>query len=284
MTSIHISNFVRRQTPQSGFSHWTLSDEELLDRIQKNLVHAKPGYRDGVILVPVDPDGFYSSTVLLREGDKLVGEYVARKEGEEPRKSTYVVSNRHGEAVSKIEAVSVYVVLYSHAVLLEGNENDTDADYEVISVNASATDEEAPIPTGALIANHLQLSGGTATNMSDSDFVELLRKSVLYWKNKSLACPEHLRPVEPVGFDEQAYNMLNWESINPTDASVVRIQRINRLMQETVDKFYQEIENLGTTIRDEHGHLLPLPQNERERVMYLSGQISMALFVQGATM
>ena len=193
MPTIHINSFVRRQTEQSGYSHWTVSDEELLARIQRNFHKAKPGYRPDVLLVPVEPDGFFSSTVLLREGDKLVGEYVARKPGEEPRKSTYVVANRHGEAVEKIEAVRVDIVLYSHAALAEGNEHETDADYEVISVNASATEEEAPIPTGALIANHFGLSGGTATGLSDSEFVALLRKSVLYWKDKSLACPAHLR-------------------------------------------------------------------------------------------
>ena len=193
MTTIHINNFVRRQTPQSGFSHWTISDEELLSRIQANFDKATVGYRPGVLLVPIEPNGFFSSTVLLREGDKLVGEYVARQAGEEPRKSTYVISNRFGESVEKIEAVHVDVVLYSHNVLAENKENDTDADYEIISINASPTDEEVPIPTGALIANHFQLSGGTDTKMSDVEFVELLRKSVMYWKDKSLACPKHLK-------------------------------------------------------------------------------------------
>lgn len=193
MPTIHITKFVRRQTPQSGFSHWTLTDEQLLARVQANFDKKQKGYRDGVWLVPVEPDGFFSSTVLLREGDKFVGEYVARRPGEEPRKSTYVVANKFGEAVEKIEAVKCYVVLYSHDVLKEGDENETDADFEIVSVNASATDEDAPIPTGALIANHFGLDGGTATNMTDSEFVEALRKSVMYWKDKSLACPDHLK-------------------------------------------------------------------------------------------
>ena len=89
--------------------------------------------------------------------------------------------------------MSVYVVLYSHAVLLEGKENETDADYEIVSVNASPTVEDMPIPTGALIANHLGLSGGTATNLSNDDFVVLLRKSIVFWKDKAQAAPEHLR-------------------------------------------------------------------------------------------
>lgn len=193
MPTIHITKFVRRQTPASGYSHWTLTDEQLLARVQANFAKATQGYREGVLLVPVEPDGFFSSTVLLREGDRFVGEYAARRPGEEPRKSTYVHSNKFGEPVEKIDAVKCYVVLYSHAVLKEGNENDSDADYEIVSVNASATEEDAPIPTGALIANHFGLDGGTATKMTDSEFVKALRESVMYWKDKSLACPDHLR-------------------------------------------------------------------------------------------
>jgi hypothetical protein len=259
MTTIHISNFVRRQTPQSGFSHWTHTDEALLALVQSNLANANPGYRDGVILVPVSPEGFYSSTVSLQEGDVFVGEYVARKAGEDPRKSTYVVSRKDGTPVEKIKAANVYVVLYSHAVLAENNENDTDADYEIISVNASADEEEAPIPTGALIANHFQLSGGTATGMTDSEFVAALRQSVLYWKDKSLACPEHLQ-----GKGELS-------------------ERLNVFAKETVENIYKDMEKLGANIRDDHGKLIPNPQNDQEKIMFLAGQVTLALFLQGAT-
>lgn len=269
MTTIHISNFVRRQTPQSGFSHWTHTDEELLALVQSNLANAKPGYRDGVILVPVSPEGFYSSTVSLQEGDLFVGEYVARKAGEDPRKSTYVVSRKDGTPVEKIKAANVYVVLYSHAVLAENNENDTDADYEIISVNASADEEEAPIPTGALIANHFQLSGGTATGMTDSEFVAALRKSVLYWKDKSLACPEHL----------QGKNEL-------VEFTVERLQtkalRLHGLTTKAVNDVYEKMEKLGANVSDERGRLIPQPQNDREKIMFLAGQATFALFFKGA--
>lgn len=185
--NIHITSFVRRQTPESAYSHWTVSDEELLARVSSNFEKAVPGYRDGVILVPVDPVGFYSGIVKLQEGDKLVGEYKARQPGEDPRKSSFAL---RGE---KIAAKSVYIVLYRHDVLAEKNEHETDADYEIVSVNASPTEEEVPIPTGALIANHLGLSGGTDTKMTDTEFVALLRKSMEFWKDKALAAPEHLK-------------------------------------------------------------------------------------------
>jgi hypothetical protein len=184
---IHINTFVRRQLPNSGYSHWDISDEELLSRIHTGFPNAIPGYREGVILVPIDPISFHSSTVSLKQGDLLVGEYVARKEGEEPRKSTYSLNGQ------KLPAKRVDVVLYAHHVLKENNENETDCDFEIVSVNASADLEEAPISTGALIANHFELSGGTSTNMTDSEFVALLKKSVLYWKDKSQAAPFRLR-------------------------------------------------------------------------------------------
>ena len=186
MNSIHITSFVCRQTAASAFSHWTISDKELLERIQRNFSNGKTGYRDGVLLVPIEPDGFFSGVVRLQSGDLMVGEYKPRREGEDPRKSNYSLNGK------KIPAQSVYVVLYRHDVLAEKQENESSADYEIVSVNASPTLEEAPIPTGSLIANHLQLSGGTATNMTDTEFVNLLRKSVEFWKDKALVSSNEL--------------------------------------------------------------------------------------------
>ena len=181
---IAISNFVRRQTEDSEFSHWTCSDDALLLLIYQNFDNKKAGYRDGVVLVPVPSEGFYSSVVQLKAGDALEGQYKARKEGEKPRKSVFATTRQ------KMPAKRVDVVLYRHDVLVENNEHSCDADWEVISVNAGPTEHEMPIPTGALIANHLQLSGGTATNMTDSEFVALLRKSVEFWSDKAMCCPK----------------------------------------------------------------------------------------------
>lgn len=186
---IHITNFVRRQTEASPFSYWTISDDELIARIHQGLFAKgyEQGYREGVILVNVAPEGFYSSIIQLVAGDILVGEYSARKENEEPRKGSYALNGK------KIPAKSVQIVLYHHDVLAEKNENETDdADYEIVSVNASPTLEGTPIPSGALIANHLGISGGTDTKMTDSEFVELLRKSVEFWKDKANLAPANV--------------------------------------------------------------------------------------------
>jgi hypothetical protein len=179
MAPIHVTNFVRRQTPDSQFTHWTVSDNELVDRVLRNLDKAQAGYREGVILVPVEPEGFFSKVVSLKKGDEFFGEYVSRRNGEEPRKSSFL----KGQATP---AETVWVVLYAHHVLREKNENESNADYEIVSVNGSPSKdtEPPPMPPETLIANHFEMSGGTATKMSDSEFVKSLRESVNYWKDK----------------------------------------------------------------------------------------------------
>lgn len=176
---IAFNNFARRQTETSPFSHWAVFDDVVVSRVQENFGKAKPGYRDGVILVPVDPEGFFSSVIQLKAGDKLEGEFKARREGEDPRKTLHAKGQ-------KLPAKAVDVVLYRKDVLAENKDNSTDADWEIISVNASPETGDVPIQPETLIANHFQLSGGTATNMTDSEFVAALKTSVLYWKDKAM--------------------------------------------------------------------------------------------------
>lgn len=182
MTKLAASQFaVNRHTAHSEFSHFTGTWDQLVLRTLQNWDKQKPGYRDGVILVPVEPDGLFTNICQLKEGAQLVGEYKARRPGEEPRKSTGVVGGK------KMPAQSCDIVCYRADVLDEDGDRSTDADWEIISVNASpfTADVEVPIPTGALIANHLHLDGGTETHMTDEEFVAALRKSVEFWKDKS---------------------------------------------------------------------------------------------------
>lgn len=178
---IHVNSFVKRQTAESEFSYFDGSWDELAQLVEEFFENKTQGYRDGVVLVNVPPERFYSSVVLLQEGDKLIGEYKARKEGEEPRKSTRVVGGK------KSPAARVDVILYHADVLKEDGDNETEDQWEIISLNANPVDEEMPIPVGALIANHFGLSGGTDTKMSDAEFVAQLRESVLFWKDKAMA-------------------------------------------------------------------------------------------------
>ena len=178
---IVFSEFVQRQTSWSSFTHWTLNDKALLKLVYDNFENAKQGYRNGVLLVPVNPDGFYSGVVVLSEGEQLSGCFAARKEGEEPRKQV-----RSARKI-KSPAKSVYIVLYRSDVLAENGENSCmDADWEIISVNGAPTEEEMPIAPMTLLHNHFQSSGGTATGLSNDELVEMLKVSFEYWKDKAM--------------------------------------------------------------------------------------------------
>ena len=181
--TIGVSGFVRRQTAASEFTHFDGEDWDRVAQLaQEHFAEAKDGYRDGVCLVPVPGDGFHTGVVALESGDRLEGEYRARREGEEPRKAVRVVR----DGVSKGPCVAVDVVLYRRDVLEEGDEETTGADWDIVSVNGRITVEDQPIHPDTLIANHFELDGGTTTGMSPEEFEGALRESVLYWKNKAI--------------------------------------------------------------------------------------------------
>lgn len=152
--------------------------EEACGRVYNN---TRAGYRDGVVLVSIDPTGFKSRVVELKDGDYLFGKFQKRREGETPRKKVGVLRNE-----SLPDAKFVDVVLYSAAVLREDPLNviDDDVDYEIVAVLAKDIEDE-PIETEVLMHNHFGSDGGTATGMSDAEFVAALRKSFSYWKNRA---------------------------------------------------------------------------------------------------
>ena len=110
---------------------------------------------------------------------ELTGGFEALREGEDPRKFV----TEKGE---KIPAKDVEIILYHRDVLAEDKDYEPIADWEIISINASPTDQPAPIPPNALIANHFCLSGGTNTGMAPEEFESALRQSVYFWRDKAM--------------------------------------------------------------------------------------------------
>ena len=178
MSRVAVNEFVRRQTADSRFSHYDGTFEEVVAMAEAKLDSGRVGYRDGVLEVDVDPAGFYTSIAQLKEGDMLVGRYEARCKGESPRMHIEVVGSR------KMPAKAVTLILYRHDVLLEDNKNSTDAEWELISINARPTVGPEPINPGALMANHFGADGGTDTQMTPEAFEIALRESWKYWRNK----------------------------------------------------------------------------------------------------
>lgn len=180
---IAIHPFVNRQTPASRFSHFEGDAEELIGLVKAGMPAARKGYREGVFEVPVPPEGFFSGVVTLEKDQKMVASYESRREGEEPRK---VIMATGGQ---KMPARSVNVIVYASAVLAEGGDNtlpNEEGNMEIISINASPCEGREPINPEVLMHNHFGSSGGTATKMSDEEFVATLRESFLYWKDKAM--------------------------------------------------------------------------------------------------
>lgn len=179
MHTVALNDFVRRQTKESPFSYFDGSEAVLIELVLDGWAEKKPGYRPGVFLVSVPPQGFYSGVVELEEGTDLVGKFEPRAEGELPVKKIWAT---RGE---KLPAKRVDIVVYAHDVLAEKNENSTDADFEIVSINAEYADETSPLKPEALMRNHLGEPGGSNTKMTDSEFVQALKTSRVYWRNKA---------------------------------------------------------------------------------------------------
>jgi len=187
--SIGINDIVRRQTPDSKFSYFTGNLEELVKLVRQNFGYGKKGYRKGVLEVPVHPGRFFTNVVELEEGDELSGTFKSRRVGEIPRKSITVIR----EGASSQPAQSVNVILYRKDVLAEDDDNSTEEDWEIVSINAFPTDcGEELIDPETLMHNHFESDGGTDTKMTDEEFVKLLRNAFLYHKNKATLDPGSL--------------------------------------------------------------------------------------------
>ncbi len=183
---IGINDFLARQRdPNCGLTHWEFPDEEILRLTREGWNKRRPGYRAGVVLVPVPTKGFKAGVRILQEGDELQGSYKARRAGETPRKTLAYVSPVP-VAEAKTEPLSVDVALYHKNVLAEGGEI-VSPEWSIIAVLGKFCPEavEEPMTPETLMANHFQDSGGTATGMTSEEFQEALRRSYFYWRDKA---------------------------------------------------------------------------------------------------
>lgn len=171
--------FVKRQTLESGFSHYNGSWEDLEDTVEfilsfpnKLTNEVCSGYRDGVVLVTVPASRFYSAIVSLNEKSEMTANFAPRREGEAP----FI---RVSAKAKKQPAKYAQVVLYRHDVLAENNERETDAEWEIVAIKARVTEEEEPMDPYTMARNFLHLEGGTKGDFTAEQFA----KSILYWNN-----------------------------------------------------------------------------------------------------
>lgn len=185
--------FVKRQTPESGYSHFEGS-WELLECIVTYWFNDPcyayktiPGYKDGVVIQEVPPDFFRSAIVELTEESKLTANYAPRRVGEDP----FI---RISAKAKKQKAKYASVVLYRHDVLAENNERETDAEWEIVAIKARVTEEEEPMDPYTMARNFLHLKGGTKGDFTAEQFA----KSIVYWNNHAMCSgsPKWIRKLK----------------------------------------------------------------------------------------
>lgn len=190
MSLIKCSEFVKRQTAESGYSHFD-GDWYLLEELVRYVVtyfpqSIRPGYRDGVILVDVPHYKFYSSIVEIDEKTKLEVNYAPRVPGED----SFI---RIAAVGKKQPAQYVTIVLYRHDVLAEDNDRSTDAEWEIIAIKARTSIEEEPMDPYTMARNFLHLKGGTKGDFTAEQFA----KSIIYWNNHvmCIGSPKWIRKI-----------------------------------------------------------------------------------------
>ena len=100
-----------------------------------------------------------------------------RRENEEP----YIQIRAIG--VPPLPAGSVNLILYHHDVLAETNEDETNADWELIAFNCLPEGlENMPMGPVTMMRNQLQLTGGTKGTYSTEEWAE----SVRFWQNYAM--------------------------------------------------------------------------------------------------
>lgn len=183
MITVKCGEFVKRQTPESGFSHFDGTWEELEGMVVTSMAKpqcVRPGYKDGVVLVDLttgyERRKFYSSIVELNEDTKFDVAYAARREGEAP----YI---RIGAKANKQLAKYVSFVCYRADVLDENNERETNADWEIVAIKARVAEEEEPMDPYTMARNFLHLKGGTKGDFTAEQFA----KSIVYWNNHAMS-------------------------------------------------------------------------------------------------
>lgn len=170
----------RRHVPGGQHTWFAGSPDELLARVRSGWRKRRPGAGrpdlSQVVIVPVDPAGFVSSTVQVTEDTVLHAVFDRRQAGEEG----FVRVTAEGE---REPATFASVVLYSADTLTENNgRRSGDFDWEVVCLLAGPTETE-PMDPLTMARNMLEKPGGTYCAYSAEQFAE----SIWYWAARASA-------------------------------------------------------------------------------------------------
>lgn len=165
------SNFVKGFSVREGSnSYFSGTWEELELLVEKHFEDNEPGTGsvDGdVLLVNVPAEGFHTSIVKIDDTNKHLVEEIteARVEGEKP------VTSRVIRGIRKPEAKYAKIVIYRADVLAQDDDRSTDAEWEIVSVNAQNY-EVVPMSPSTMLRNANHEEGGTYREYTDEQWAE----------------------------------------------------------------------------------------------------------------
>ena len=173
------SDFARGRHVPGGRRTWfTGTEAELLDLVRANWSRRRPGAgRDDlteVVIVPLPPDRFVASTVLVDEATPLHAVFDRRQAGEEG--FVRVTAEGPREPVRHAAAV-----LYSADTLLENDGTRSgDCAWEVVCLLAGPVADE-PLNPLTMARNMLVKPGGTSCAYTAEAFAE----AIWYWSRRA---------------------------------------------------------------------------------------------------
>jgi hypothetical protein len=181
-TTIGVSEFVKRQTEKSQFTHYAGSWTDLANRTVEEFEAGNftKGYREGVYLVQMPkhevPLFKTFDAYPMFEGMKLDAQWekVPGREHEPAKLQVKILE-------PKIPCRFVDIVIYKKEVLEEDKDDVTGADYDIVSINGRLKKDPPPIDPMTLVRNYLHLKGGTKMKgTTPEQFLEKLCGSILY--------------------------------------------------------------------------------------------------------
>ncbi len=169
-----------RHLPGGKHTWYEGKPEELLELVRKGWNERRPGAGrtdlSQVVLVPVPPKHFVSSTVLVQEKTVLHAHLDRRQQGED---AFIRITAEGGREKPDFAAV----VMYSAATLSENQgQRSGDYDWEVVCLLAGAVEDE-PMDPLTMARNMLEKPGGTFAPYTAEQFAE----AIYFWSARATA-------------------------------------------------------------------------------------------------
>lgn len=170
--TVAMNNLALRHTKDSPFSHFDGTFEELCEIAVEHLeAHPTAIYEDGVCIIGLPGDNFWAGATQINEETELLSRFAPREEGE------YPCIQFTANAGPKPIAEEADLVLCSKERLGRKNENSTDADWEIVSINAKSFKGAEPMHPVTMARNSQNLPGSTLTKYTPEEY----DRSILHW-------------------------------------------------------------------------------------------------------